>query len=1481
MAVAIYIITALLSYSTVQSAIGSALGHWMSNEWGGVVKVGSVHIDPFNHVRLHNVLLVSPDNDTVFDAERIHCRFKGLPVADGGIKMRSAVISNTTFHLRSGDGTNNFKYIIDYFKQRNRKKEKELKDNSEPFVVDIKDVILHNVHYKMTLKPIPYYSNQTHSVDVANMDMDSINAHITNLRVVNDAVKCKIIKMSTTERSGWRMRKLAGNVDVSGKGIHVTDMQLQTDNMNMLSDVHLVFDSWRSLDWYCDSVYMDVTFKPGNVLSMMDAAYWAPTLWGCDNSVKIEGHVIGPVADLRVENFDIRFGNKSHIQLDGSVSGLPFVEGTFFDLHLHQLKTDIYDLLDIHHPGQLNVGNTQLYDELGTIDIAADLVGGAEKWFANMDLRSDLGDISWTANVKRNSINKNTSGTLNLHSKHIDFPSVIRNNYVTHTGLDVDIEANGSCIDDLKGSVQALLFNTSLLGNDIDKASLSGTVANRECNLSLDISDSVLAMAATGLISYPKNASNRYSVDIDIAQADLRRLHLIESSASCKLKTHLQADISTSPTVSPTKHTISPTGFLWINRTRLEKDGKLLDIDNVNLAVYETDSKKNISLESDIVNINANGYFEYSDIPILVKKFKHDYLPDYWLSQSSAKDISDDENLAISDANIALNLRWKDPSRQIHFFVPDLDIANGTTLTASYNFTESLKTVLRSDSICYGSLNLYAVGATSYSQGDKYCVKTDISEFSLNHKGMMNNLVVSESSGNDGGVLETRWDPHSDAFSTSGDIAIALHSDSSGNYLSIIKPYFTIDGNRWELSKRGDVRFNRERFHADRVELTNGGQSLLLSYQSNKDAADFAQAEFSDVDLNMLTSILTKDMGISAAGDINGSASVQWLPDNSSPLVKANLTIDSCLFNRHNLGDVNLRTNIDLDHHRMHLFVNTELNESHTISHPVQASGYLEFGNETSIDLTAGFEQFDLQSVEPLLKSFSSRFEGFLTGDLTLQGTLKNPNIQGKAWVRNGLLNIDATNVSYLFDDTIRLTNNHIHLNQFKVRDTYDNSALITGNINYNGFSDISLDLGVSTERLLLYNASASAGSAYGSVFASLNGKVKGPLSNLDITASAQTKRGSDLTVPITSQRSVTASDYIVFVSDDDYLDASEPKTDKKKLSVSSNINLNLSITPDLKLFMPIDMSNVSLDIKGQGNGSIQVSMAPKRDMQVVGSYNIESGSMKLGLLSVVSKEFKIEEGSSIEFPGSLNDASLDVNAIYSQRVELSSLRGYQENEIAQKPIPVESVVSLTGRFSSPNIAFDIRLPNADQSIQDEVFAYIDRSNERDMLNQTLYLLISGKFYNANASNNASGNTDLTGSGMAMVANTLGSVVSSMIDFVDINFDYSAATDTRSEQYSVGINKQWNKFYLESTLGYGGYDRDLSSDEALANNIVGDMLVGYKFNPRLHLFVFNRSNTNDYTRHELPYKQGFGLKYTRDFDKWKDLFRRKKKKTSR
>ncbi|MBQ6047551.1 MAG: translocation/assembly module TamB domain-containing protein [Bacteroidales bacterium] len=1468
----VYVSVALLNYSAVQSILGSAIGSHYSKEWGGVVKVGSVHVDPFNHLLLRNVLLVSPDNDTILDAERIACRFKGLPLKDGGISMRSVSIRNTTFHLTAVNQTTSFTYIAKYFKAHNKRKEPKVKGEHTPFVVAIDEVRLNNVCYRMTLDTIDYYANRPHSVDVSNMVMDSINAKFTHLRVVDASVLCKIVYMSTVERSGWRMRKLSGDVDVSGKGICVNNMILQTDSMNMVADVNLLCDSWASMDKWCDSVDMDVLFKPGTILSLYDAAYWAPSLWGCDSRIRVTGHVKGPVADLHVEDFNVSFGKYTRLYFDGSVSGLPYIDNTMFDVHVHQFRTNYDDYSRVHYPGTLDLGDVApLLRELGSIDLSCDFLGGADRCFADLNLHTSLGSVEGSAQATRNPKTEATLYKVNLKSDRVTLPSLLKNRWVSCSGFDIAAEGQLRKNDDPSLLVDAKLYNTSLNGNSIDHTVLKGSLRKRQANVELAIKDDVINLDAQGSAAFPREGDNVYALDLNLADIDLQRLHLWEDDSISRLSSDVHVALSGNIAKNP-------QGSVQLLNTRLQRDNGSMEVRSIDIALDEDNGQKSLSLSSDIANLNLRGYYEYSSLPLIVKKMLCDYSPQYWKSRAPGNTfLTDEEQQAVAASSLEIDLRWKDHDNQMALLLPKFSIAEETTLSGVYNPHESLRLVLRSDSLKYGSLALYGIGLTSGGYGERYRALLDVSRLDVSSKGVMDDLRLRAASSNSGASLALAWDALLGDTSSHGDLSLALLSDEYQNVINIEKSDFYVNGEKWTVDKNGDLSIRDKHITVEDVTISNDEQQLKLRYLSAPDIEDYAEAHFSQFQLAQLTDLLLVNSGLSFAGKVDGTANVKWSEGSTTPLVKANLLVDSCHVNGHDMGLLNMRTYWDAPNKSMNLFVTTDLNELNGLTHPLQASGRLLLGGEApEMDFVVDFDRFDLQSVEPLLKSFSSRFEGFLTGELNVAGTFSDPHIVGKAWVQNGLININATNVDYLFDDTISLARNRITLNRFHLRDVNDNNAFISGTIDYHdGFQDFAIDLSVASDKLMVFNTKASGNNAYGTIFTSLHGSVVGPLNDLNIAARASTQKGSKLTIPVNSQRNISSADYIIFVSDEQYGRRPDIKQ-RKRSTVSSNIGLDLVITPDLQLSLPVDLSGVSVDIDATGNGALRVDLEPQRDPQIVGDYNIASGSLNLSLLSVLSKDFKIEEGSSLEFSGDLNSTRLDVNAIYSQRVELSSLTGSMGDEIAKKPIPVESVVSLAGTLQAPTVNFDIRLPNADQSVQDEVFAYIDRTNERDMLNQTVYLLLRGKFYSNNAEV-STGTTDVAGSGYAVVANSLGSVVSSMIDFVDIDFDYSAATDLRSEQFSVGINKQWNKFYLESTFGYGGYDRELSSDEALANNLVGDMLLGYKMNNRLHFFVFNRSNTNDYTRHELPYKQGLGLKYTRDFDKWKDLFTPKTK----
>ena len=208
----------------------------------------------------------------------------------------------------------------------------------------------------------------------------------------------------------------------------------------------------------------------------------------------------------------------------------------------------------------------------------------------------------------------------------------------------------------------------------------------------------------------------------------------------------------------------------------------------------------------------------------------------------------------------------------------------------------------------------------------------------------------------------------------------------------------------------------------------------------------------------------------------------------------------------------------------------------------------------------------------------------------------------------------------------------------------------------------------------------------------------------------------------------------------------------------------------------------------------------------------------------------------------------------------------------------VESIIALSGQLLNPTIKFDFRLPNADQSTEEEVFARIDRTNEREMMNQTISLLAMSQFYSESPN---AGSFNAISSGIGIAANTVSSLVSNMVEFVDVNINYKSGDELVNDQLDIGISKEWNRFYFETTFGIGGDARSLDqldNDDGTANNIIGDVLIGYKITPNFHLVAFNRSNANDYTKQDLPYTQGIGIKYSKDFDTWKSLFAPKKKK---
>ncbi|MBP5240893.1 MAG: hypothetical protein J6Z26_03195, partial [Bacteroidales bacterium] len=225
----VYVLVALANYSVVQSLLGSWASSYLSKATKSEIRIGSLGINLFHHVRMHDVLMCDPQGDTVLCCKRLSVRFDEFPVSSNGLNLRRVSLRDGYYNLVITEDGINLKFLIDFFKSDKKKEKKK----AEPFVVRINNVSLRNMRFRMRLKNYQNHFHE-HGINPLAMDYSDINLRVRNLRVLNDHVTLKMESMSAVEKSGFAMRNFSGYVYVTPNGISVTDMDLETDNTPLM-----------------------------------------------------------------------------------------------------------------------------------------------------------------------------------------------------------------------------------------------------------------------------------------------------------------------------------------------------------------------------------------------------------------------------------------------------------------------------------------------------------------------------------------------------------------------------------------------------------------------------------------------------------------------------------------------------------------------------------------------------------------------------------------------------------------------------------------------------------------------------------------------------------------------------------------------------------------------------------------------------------------------------------------------------------------------------------------------------------------------------------------------------------------------------------------------------------------------------------------------------------------------------------------------
>ena len=308
--------------------------------------------------------------------------------------------------------------------------------------------------------------------------------------------------------------------------------------------------------------------------------------------------------------------------------------------------------------------------------------------------------------------------------------------------------------------------------------------------------------------------------------------------------------------------------------------------------------------------------------------------------------------------------------------------------------------------------------------------------------------------------------------------------------------------------------------------------------------------------------------------------------------------------------------------------------------------------------------------------------------------------------------------------------------------------------------------------------------------------------------------------------------------------------------------------TPELRVF--IDIGENSLN--AVGSGTIEVESSNAQGFSLGGDYTIQDGSFHFSALNVVSRNFTIQDGSTLRFNGDVWNTDLDVKGRYTTKASLSNLLPsyYEEGETGSGRRTVYCGINISGKLRNPEVDFDIEVPDLNPVIQGQVESALN--SEDKVQKQFVYLLIAGNFLPTDESGiTANGSEVLLSNVSSIMSGQLNNIFQKLDIPLDLGLNYQT-TQAGRDLFDVAVSTQLfnNRVIVNGTVG----NKQLVGG-ATTNEIAGDLDIEIKLNRSgsLRMSLFSHS-ADQYTYYlDNSQRNGGGITYQREFNSFGQFFR--------
>jgi hypothetical protein len=1439
----------LLNNNKVQQSIARKITGDLSAKINSKVSIGEVKYSFFNELAIKDIYIEDLKQDTLVYVEEANLHFRLFQFFRGKYIFTSAELNRFYGNIVRENDVTNLDFIIEAFKNPDKK------DNETAF--QFKKLRINNSSFR--------FNNLDRQAEAKKEIFDANNIYFQDIHIdlavdilTEDTFNINIRKLTAKEQSGLFLTNLKTKINGNSGSITLPFLEVSLPFSELqFEETVFSYDDFQDWQNFSEKVQLSFSFKSGSHVNLRDLSAFVPEFKWMNNPVAIEGGISGTVSNIRAKNLKLTYGKSFEFDADIDMNGLPDIEETFVfaqikNLHFAQadMETFIADFFN------KRVSMPPEVERLGLVSYK----GNATGFFSNLvvygNLFTDVGQISTDILLQFENRLQDLKYSGTLRSQKFNLDKLMADGMLGPASFYFNTKGEKPLNQAIRGDIEAVISDIELRGYNYNDIVFNGKYDGTGFDGNIKIDDENIQAEFLGMIDLTERLPI-FNFELSVEHADINALNLTEK--------YKNSDLSFRANMNMVGNSLDNiNGFVKFDSISFSNNSSILNVNNIVFASLIENDITEISIRSDYLNGSVKGIYKYSKLKDAFINIAQYYIPAL-ATEAKARP----QNYVYNQLAIDLQLS------RIHDFAKTLEIPleipNGASLSGFLNEENNLVNIsFTVPEINTEKRKLSAVNFDLQSN-DK---KIDLSGHFNLYQDKKEYISFDITNSIDGDTLFTQmnWN-NTGSIKNSGKIEGITHFKSDVEHvfakINILPADIILKGSHWHVAPSA-IDINRDStITVHNFKMDGSNQYLHATGMASKEEEHRLDVDLSNVDLGFVMNTIGVN-GIKLDGSVTGDVSLFGVL--SQPLYQANLSVKEFHINDRIIGDAQLHSTWDRGSKRV-LFDGVFTNNGANVA---LADGYFDSKNET-LQILFDAHRLSVAFIGRYFGDVITDFQGLATGKLTWFGPSDKLQFEGKMLVEEGKGTVSPLKTTYYFNDYVNLTANAISVNNFTLADVEKNTAIVNGKLEHNGsFQDLKYDFNGQTRNLMAMNLQSSDNDYFwGRAYADGMVRIYGDEDVVNIYANAVSKPHTKCYIQM-GGTALTASDnsFIRFVRHDENDDVAKEAVEKREIPANSGanvkINLQIEVTPDAELELIIDPRAGDM-IAGKGSGNIRIELDSYSDLRLFGTATIESGHYLFTFQNVLRKEFKIAEGSTINFVGDPYNTQANIRGLYTVN---TSLRDLMDNPaVSRTNVPVVCVLNINERLTNPVISFDIDLPSSDDVVRQQVKSVL--STEEMMNRQILYLLLVGKFYRPEyMRDNAVDATasDAMSFGWATLSAQINNWLSQAFNsnVLSLGFDSRFSDQYNSDYFQTEILYTPNdRLIVNGNIGYR--NDNLSGTN---NRFIGDVDVEYILTESGKLRMKFYSHTVDrYQLRDAKTTQGLGFLYKEDFYSIKDLFR--------